>query len=854
MNDAREKVECNSLDLNNNKSLFLIDTTKYEKYTISPYLRSTSWDDIKNRYQSLKFDSEAKELDIPTKTESYIEVNTATFTPSPTLVEDLKENPISKFVVDKNIDVKESILDVIKGNSRNGGNEEFASSVFLKMSEYSSGNSLPPDQVTSKVVSEEKDYIDMERSGILEAETHKQLSGAAPSRKLLLLGERSASEGPSLSSDLSGTSRSSPIKLLAQRNPSVDINDPFWLVRSELITKLRTHPHHSRCYSSLSGTQHKRFLFDLPMLLQGVRRQNLHTTSYTREIEEEFNFIKGKLQIEEQQYVERDNLWVLANQEYYVSVPKVVLRHCQMVIEHKRERIYSYPRFYVRHSTVGLAAPKRDCLHQLECRDNIVYSKGVTLEAKPLEHMYMQLDLNCRQGLGHFSSAEPNRWAKKAVLDLSRDPVCMNLAREHGASFIVCSSVLTCLFDNISPQFSNEFEIPVTVVVEEAAGKRHKIIMLDKPLLQRRYDHREYNNIYMSKAYESLLLDTNAPRFIHLDRTSSSTEQLDALAASSFSQEFFHRNNLIYSLCNFEGIKTLVRCRIHGFLPGTGGSPSGAQYVGIKTKLEYIPTHFTNVGPEVLTMSERSRLCIYSMIRPDHCLLLGRVNMLTCTVRTELIKSTNFLVDKNSIGPLTGRVKQVLDHLFTLEPGSYLLSHECGSATVNVYRSVNGSTEADYDLHETAAARGSYSADATQPSAKYLPPQWPLVNLKPLFMDTKEPPTGAEESKLYQLQQQRLLPYAFPFRLFEIPSFTELRKLSKVYLTDFSFCFKFITRSCPKPGRDLKKPQPGQCAYPHLTVDDVMEIILRRKFLQPRARVKGRRQKKEEKLQKSKGG
>jgi hypothetical protein len=269
------------LDLNNNKSLFLIDTTKYEKYTISPYLRSTSWDDIKNRYQSLKFDSEAKELDIPTKTESYIEVNTATFTPSPTLVEDLKENPISKFVVDKNIDVKESILDVIKGNSRNGGNgkfktvtiflipfcfifmlflflfcyatllllkriilkkmfkslklfgynyvlkgikikctlfqlssryllfylryntynkgclsnyktsklftylnfyfvypetnnkpfiEEFASSVFLKMSEYSSGNSLPPDQVTSKVVSEEKDYIDMERSGILEAE------------------------------------------------------------------------------------------------------------------------------------------------------------------------------------------------------------------------------------------------------------------------------------------------------------------------------------------------------------------------------------------------------------------------------------------------------------------------------------------------------------------------------------------------------------------------------------------------------------------------------------------------------------------------------------------------------------
>jgi hypothetical protein len=37
-------------------------------------------------------------------------------------------------------------------------------------------------------------------------------------------------------------------------------------------------------------------------------------------------------------------------------------------------------------------------------------------------------------------------------------------------------------------------------------------------------------------------------------------------------------------------------------------------------------------------------------------------------------------------------------------------------------------------------------------------------------------------------------------------------------------------------------------------VDDVMEIILRRKFLQPRARVKGRRQKKEEKLQKSKGG
>ncbi|KAG9061357.1 hypothetical protein KI688_007335 [Linnemannia hyalina] len=95
---------------------------------------------------------------------------------------------------------------------------------------------------------------------------------------------------------------------------------------------------------------------------------------------------------------------------------------------------------------------------------------------------------------------------KRPATSVAKDPIAKDFVKEQNVHIALASSVMVALAKTL-PSLANEWEIPVTVVLEEdAAGVMQKRIYVDKPLIPKRMTTLEITQAFYDGALKKLSL------------------------------------------------------------------------------------------------------------------------------------------------------------------------------------------------------------------------------------------------------------------------------------------------------------------------------------------------------------
>jgi len=370
------------------------------------------------------------------------------------------------------------------------------------------------------------------------------------------------------------------------------------------------------------------------------------------------------------------------------------------------------------------------------------------------------------------------------------DKQSQDLAQKHRVDVVMSSSSLTTLICNIPPSYPHQWEIPVTVTTSVSptptpGGETNwKTVYIDKKLIPKRMTLREKNEIYYNLVLEHLSLQTQ--NFKVFQQTQQETQQPQPEFESELENE-----NLTYNLWKFGDIRILVRCKIHGFISTTTPTP-GFRYIGVKPKLEYLST----IGWEEISIGETANEWIYTYLRPDAHLVLGRIDVKDSKLLQMEYKDMPSILPSGCLfkpGHSAKIVFVLLQKLLTLPEGRYLISHNPKDENILIYRSTSSpplqldnvamdcAKDFDYDLHNAYQNSGMTDTE----TIPYIPTKW--------------------------IHQPNQIPYTYPLN----PNLNS--KAYKLQYGHIHHCFSFaLTGTCP---------QTGNCQFPHLTRNEVENFV-----------------------------
>eukprot|EP01117_Protostelium_nocturnum_P010662 TRINITY_DN383_c1_g1_i2.p1 TRINITY_DN383_c1_g1~~TRINITY_DN383_c1_g1_i2.p1 ORF type:complete len:855 (-),score=194.21 TRINITY_DN383_c1_g1_i2:2399-4963(-) len=343
--------------------------------------------------------------------------------------------------------------------------------------------------------------------------------------------------------------------------------------------------------------------------------------------------------------------------------------------ERKRNQLKEYPAHWNIQSVFDLRTIQVAASDPVLKHKQTVLQKGKCLHFQPPPK---------NSGLPQSLDENQSHWSKKYFPSVSRDKDVFKLLERTKANFVISSSTLQSLVD---PQ--EAFEIPVRIINIPQGGQQ-KVVFLDKPLLPKKTTPKERNTSHYNIAFKAKGLQSP---------TNGAPIDFDAKIDDHLKEQVFESENQTYNLWQFGNYSVLIRCKIHGKI--ADNNKIQFRYVGLRTKMEYQ----LNEGLEEMTMRETARSWIYTFIRPDAHLLLGRIDPENGRVVEVEHK------DMPSILP-TGCVFKpevpskfifsVFQQLDQLVEGQYLISHKLNEFNVIIYRSVSSSESkpiCDYDLH-----------------------------------------------------------------------------------------------------------------------------------------------------------
>jgi len=223
--------------------------------------------------------------------------------------------------------------------------------------------------------------------------------------------------------------------------------------------------------------------------------------------------------------------------------------------------------------------------------------------------------------------------------------------------------------------------------------------------------------------------------------------------------------------------------------------------VGIQSKLEYQPFK----GWEEVTLKENARWWIYTYIRPDAHLILGRINVFDSKLMNYEYKDmTALLPPVCSFRPERSSklLFVILHHLKGFSAGKYIMSHKPGNNFIIFYHSIknpqtesenipvqhNGSTdtltsenkEKDEIIYDLYASHQDSGGD-DRGTVPFIPTRW--------------------------VPQNNQIPYTFPIK-------TTTPVAQPLIPNKIKYCYAFAnTGKCPKT----------ECPFPHLSMEDVVK-------------------------------
>ncbi|XP_011859214.1 PREDICTED: little elongation complex subunit 2-like isoform X2 [Vollenhovia emeryi] len=405
----------------------------------------------------------------------------------------------------------------------------------------------------------------------------------------------------------------------------------------------------------------------------------------------------------------------------------------------KAHRYRTLPQYYVESTNISLCVQKVNLTNK-DIR--AVFTSCLQQEALPKVILPtldrpQKLFVDTVKLLERYPPCVTHQVTQHFRLPVSEDMYCESLAREAEADFVISSSGLKCLLNNIDPNYSNTWLIPI--VVKSYGGK--KVVYVDKKLppttatiqqkntwvykyILRHYFVNESESSKKIKTKEKPESATNCSdsddstcndylKIYEEDLYLSDTDKSDNLTNVQTDFKMDKEQNVSYNLFRLgpsleflqqekmSGVKEykmLVRTKTDGIemLPN-----QESQTLILAPKME----HQLAYGAEAVTLDEGMQQWISLKFRPKA--LLARVRIATDTAEIiQIERHTSLSVSKDlkrlhnvKVQDSLSILHNIIEELSSLTPGQYIIRHVPQNGPFAcVYKPVNHRKNV-FDLH-----------------------------------------------------------------------------------------------------------------------------------------------------------
>jgi hypothetical protein len=266
-------------------------------------------------------------------------------------------------------------------------------------------------------------------------------------------------------------------------------------------------------------------------------------------------------------------------------------------------------------------------------------------------------------------TSEPTPFKKRPTVEVSSDPIINSyIATKHDFDVAISASSLRTLVHNIMA--STECAIPVTVVAIDEQGTKR--ILVDKPLIKKKYTLREKNGLYYKKAFQSM---TRLTQFIDYDTQNKevNTElfqtlyngegQNDEATENTQPNRFDVNDNTVYNMWNIGDLRMLVRCKNQGCT--LGQKPTVAS---VCVRMEYM----LDRALEISTATEEVDWYMQALLRPQSNVIMARVDPFYDNIVQVNHRRIESLMHPPPV--VYDRLYAILQQLSRLETGRYLVT------------------------------------------------------------------------------------------------------------------------------------------------------------------------------------
>ncbi|CAD7702468.1 unnamed protein product [Ostreobium quekettii] len=418
-----------------------------------------------------------------------------------------------------------------------------------------------------------------------------------------------------------------------------------------------------------------------------------------------------RLRIEQEAHTLLQQHLILDDMDPYQTRDPVVMSCVEHVLGCKRAQVRNYPQYYKLNWTFPLAFPcKLGAIPNMwHVSDLSPERRAPTAHAVPSGTSIVQA---ARIQLHDDSS-------KLRFLSVMKDEDAIACAEAIDASIVMSDAALGCLVALSTSGQAASWEIPFVV---KSGPDGQACVYMDEPLLGRSLNPRQKDELYFQRA----LVMLSAP-------AGSESHQASPLNLSSSGDVIAWRH---YCHCCLGDTNIVVQCQ------DCLQDPSGRR-VSVRAKMEHLWA-FRKEMLEEYTFAEMARWWTDLLLRPGSTVWVCRVAAQNgVLLKTEVVDIESFphLVPKIMTferNCALQNLRGLLDHLKTLDSGSYLLTHGHRDSSLCCFKAVPSNQSAGsalaplpinvplvsstiiYDLHKAHEQSGSTDAEISP----FVPPQW----------------------------------------------------------------------------------------------------------------------------------
>ncbi|KAJ1914123.1 hypothetical protein H4219_004919 [Mycoemilia scoparia] len=255
---------------------------------------------------------------------------------------------------------------------------------------------------------------------------------------------------------------------------------------------------------------------------------------------------------------------------------------------------------------------------------------------------------------------------------ISQDQIAQRLCEKNNVDIAISTSSLLSL---ALLRHSQPFDVVIPFTVSENPETQNKTLFINKPLISTQLlTPRKRNTLYYDAILQSLLLDRNKSIPLKSNNTDGDPK-IAEIEASGSAIKSEGGANLNYTLWEMDGIKILIRYKVHGYINDDPNS-SAATTLTLKSKLEYLYDY----APEEVTDVERIQWWLNCYIRGASRMLIGHIDIGTnelVQIEQRSVKEILPTVNPQTIPQTTMRyLHYILGQLQNnISGGNYLLVH-----------------------------------------------------------------------------------------------------------------------------------------------------------------------------------